>query len=110
MAAAAVWLNDPRCGCFAAVDDGEPVGYIVGWLQPVPGIVPGQIGLVSEIAIDAHGYYGGAGRELAGRLRAWFAERGAQQMAVVTPHFDAVSQAFWRSFGAAEWMDILWIR
>ena len=110
MAAAAEWLGDARCGFFSAENEGGLVGYIAGWLLPMPGVTPGQIGLVTEIALDAHGYHGGAGRELVGALRRWFEGKGAGQMAVASPHYDAVAQAFWRSLGAVEWMDVLWIK
>lgn len=109
-ASAAGWLNDARCGFFSAENEGKLVGYIVGWLLPMPGITPGEIGIITEIALDAHGYHGGAGRELVGALRGWFEGRAAAQMAVVSPHYDAVAQAFWRSLGAVEWMDVLWIK
>ncbi len=108
--AARIWLNDPRCGFFAAEQEDSVIGYIVGWLQPRPGIMPEQIGLINEMAIDAHGYYGGVGRALVEALHGWFAARGVTQTAVWTPHYDAVAQAFWRSLGAAEWVDVLWIK
>lgn len=108
--AAEAWLDDTRCGFFAAVRDETPVGYIVGQIQPMPGVAPGQVGLITDLALDAHGYHGGAGRALVAALREWFAGRGVSHTAVWTPHYDAVSQAFWRSLGAAEWMDILWIK
>ena len=110
MAAAQTWLDDARCGFFDAEREGEVIGYIVGWLQPMPGVVPEQIGLVTEIAIDAHGYHGGVGRALVATLRDWFTGKGAAQITIWTPHYDAVSQAFWRSLGATEWVDVLWIK
>lgn len=109
-AAAQDWLNDQRCGFFAAEQNGVLVGYAVGWLPPMPGVIPAQIGLITDLALDMHGYHGGAGRALVGALREWFESRGASGTAVLTPHYDAVGQAFWRSLGAAEWMDVLWIK
>lgn len=109
-AAARGWLDDTACGLFAAEQDGKLVGYIVGWLQPMPGLIPEVTGLIRELALDAHGYHGGTGRALVEALRGWFTARGANRIAVWTPHFDAVAQAFWRSLGASEWADVLWIR
>ncbi len=109
-AAAKSWLHEPRCGLFSADNDGTLVGGIVGWLQPLPGLVPGQIGLITELVIDTHGYHGGAGRALVGTLRDWFAGQGAAQTAIWTLRADAVAQAFWRSMGATEWVDILWLK
>lgn len=108
--AAKSWLSDPQCGFFAAEREGEVLGYVVGWLQSLPGLMPEQIGMIAEIVIDGHGYHGGAGRELVSALRGWFAAHGASQTAVQTPHYDAVAQAFWRSLGATEWTDVLWIK
>ena len=108
--AAQTWLADARCGFFAAERDGDLIGGIVGWLAPMPGIAPERIGLISEIMLDAHSYHGGVGRGLVEALRAWFAARGAAHVAVWAAHYDAVAQAFWRSLGAAEWVDVLWMK
>lgn len=108
--AATAWLDDPRCGIFVAEGDGGVIGYIVGWAQPLPGMTPGSIGLITELALDAHGYHGGVGRALVDALKAWFAGQGIEQLAVWTPRFDAVGQAFWRSLGATEWVDVLWMK
>jgi hypothetical protein len=110
-AAAQTWLDDARCGFFAAErDDGTLIAYIVGWLQPMAGLTPSSVGLITDIAIDAHGYHGGVGRRLVDTLRGWFAERDVQQMVVWASRYDAVAQAFWRSLGAADWVDVLWIK
>ena len=108
-AVAQAWLADTRWGFFAAARDDILIGYIVGQVQPMPGAAPEQIGLITDLALDAHGYHGGAGRALVNALNAWFGAQGVSHTAVCTPHYDAVGQAFWRSLGASEWMDILWI-
>jgi GNAT superfamily N-acetyltransferase len=103
------WLEDPRC-CVLVAEEGRVVGYIAGWKQDAPpGMRPAQLGAVSQVAVDAHGYYAGVGRLLVDALRVWFAEQGIERMMVWTPHRLAVEQAFWRSLGATEWMDILWL-
>lgn len=109
-AAAGAWVNDTRMGFFTAIRNDDVIGYIVGQLQPMPGMLPEQMGMIVDIALDAHGYQGGAGRALVNALKDWFSVNGATHMAVCTPHFDVVRQAFWRSLGASEWMDILWIK
>lgn len=110
IAAAHTWLNDPRCGFFAAERENSLIGYIIGWLQPVPGVFPRQLAVVTEMSIDAHGYQGGTGRALVSALREWCAAAEVKQVVVLSPHFDAVAQAFWRSLGAVEWMDVLWLK
>jgi hypothetical protein len=110
VSAAQTWLEDARCGFFAAERDGVLVAYIVGWVQPLAGLTPSHVGLITDIAIDAHGYHGGVGRGLVDALRGWFVGREVQQMVVWAAHYDAVAQAFWRSLGAADWVDVLWIK
>lgn len=95
--------------CLAERADGI-VGYAAGQVQPMPGLTPGAVGLITEIALDTHGYHAGVGRALVEAQRAWFAARDVFRVAVWTPHFDAVSQAFWRSLGATEWVDVLWLK
>ncbi len=42
-------------------------------------MAPAQIGLITEIALDAHGYHGGVGRALVEALRTWFKTQGVEQ-------------------------------
>lgn len=109
--AAREWLDDPRCGCFAALEGDTPIGFIVGWMQAMPpGMMPAQVGMITHLALDAHRYHGGAGRLLLDHARAWFTKQGVSQLITWAPHRLPVEQAFWRALGAAEWMDILWIK
>jgi hypothetical protein len=68
-----------------------------------------QVGFITEMAIDTHVYQGGLGRNLVQALRAWFIERDVAHTAVFAPHDLAMEQAFWRSLGAREWVDLLWM-
>jgi hypothetical protein len=43
-------------------------------------------------------------------LRAWFKTLGVEGVVVWTARNDAVGQAFWRSLGAGEWVEILWLK
>lgn len=105
------WLREGGCGVFVAVNEGGLLGYIIGWEQDTaPGLAPEKLGAVTDIALDAHRYQGGAGRALVAALRAWFAARGVEQMVAYAHHASAVEQAFWRSLGATEWIDTLWLK
>lgn len=108
--AAAGWLHDPRCVLLTAEEDGRPVGYLAGWIQPMPGLSGDALGLITELAIDAHGYHAGVGRALLEAARAWYTERGISAIAAWTSRRSAVEQAFWRSVGALDWMECLWIK
>jgi len=110
-AAASNWLVDPDCGIFTAEGGTQLLGYGIGWLRPtLPGLLPDQIGYITDMSVDAHGHQGGLGRLLLSALREWFAQRDIHQIVAYVPHREAVEQAFWRAQGAAEWIDLMWIK
>lgn len=108
--AAGAWLTDPKRALFVALDEDAPVGYAAGGLREMPGMMPAHIGVIDDFALDAHRYHGGAGRLLASALRRWFAEQGVECCAAWLPRNDAVAQAFWRSLGGEDWINILWLK
>lgn len=114
-AAAAGWLNDPRCAVFVIEtnkDASEKVaGYVIGWIQPnTPGLMPEQYGVITDIAFDMHDQRGGQARELLGPLRDWFAAQGISAIVAQVSSRSVVEQAFWRSLGATEWVDLMWLK
>lgn len=110
-AAAAGWLADPRCLMIAAEREGLLVGYAVGWLRDAPpGLLPERLGVVSEMHVGAHSYQAGLGRALLDELRAWFSQQGAAALTAQVPRRQPVEQAFWRAMGAAEWVEIMWVK
>ncbi len=104
------WLADPACAVLVGAAGETLSGYIIGWVQDAPpGLVPARIGAVTDLALDAHRYQGGAGRALVKALRAWLSEQGIEHLVVYAPFRGAVEQAFWRSMGATEWVDVMWL-
>ena len=73
---ATAWLGDARCVMLTAENDGHPVGYVVGWIQPMPGLAGDALGLITELALDAHSYQGGVGRALVDLLHKPFCQHG----------------------------------
>lgn len=108
--AAAAWLDDSQ-SAVRVVEAGEQVvGYIAGQITANdPGLLPERVGAVMDIAIDLHGYHGGAGRQLVSALCAWFGAHGVQQMSIHVPRSSAVEQAFWRALGANAWINKFWM-
>ncbi|HEX2906639.1 MAG TPA: GNAT family N-acetyltransferase [Phototrophicaceae bacterium] len=105
------WLGDERCAIYVGGDETDVFGYIIGWIQAnPPGVLPEQLGAITDLTLDAHRYQGGLGRMLVGALRGWFAERGVMQLVAYVPARHAVGQAFWRSLDATEWIDLLWLK
>ncbi len=105
------WLQDDDC-CICVVErDHHVLGYAIGWRKPAPpGLFSERIGYVTEIVVDAHAHQGGLGRLLLSNLRQWFAAQKIDQIVAFVPHRGAVEQAFWRAQGAAEWVDLMWIK
>lgn len=105
------WIDPVTCGFFVVEDSERVVGYIVGvLLPPIPGVSAHPIGAVTDLALDAHGYHGGAGRALVEAVRTWLSERGAQRVMVMVPRFYAPEQAFWRALGAVMEVDVMWLK
>jgi GNAT superfamily N-acetyltransferase len=110
-AEATAWMQDQACALWTVCADERPVGFALGVIQPaLPGMAYEQIGAITAMVIDPHGYYGGAARQLVDALRAWFRERGVHRVVVYVPHRAPAEQAFWRASGASEWMDGLWLK
>jgi GNAT superfamily N-acetyltransferase len=106
--AATAWLADPQARIVVADRGDGVIGYAVGRVEAGPsGLLPEQRGVILELAIDAHGYHAGVGRELIGALRQWFKGQGAEEFIVHVTRRHAVEQAFWRALGAKEWIDCL---
>jgi ribosomal protein S18 acetylase RimI-like enzyme len=105
------WLSDSNCRIETVHHDDILIGYAIGWIRPtLPGVFPTHMGYVEEIVVDPHSHQGGIGRQLLDALKAWFIERDIQKIVACVPRLAAVEQAFWRAQGAAEWMDLMWIK
>jgi GNAT superfamily N-acetyltransferase len=96
----------------AGEENGRIIGYIAGYMinedqteDRAPATPP--TGVIEELALDAHKYHGGLGRQLYQRLRRTFDENGCSPILVRVPRFHAVEQAFWRSLGAQPHTDHL---
>ncbi len=109
--ALARWLVDPHYGVFVVESNQALCGYLVGQIQWVlPGMSPAQLGVIIDMAVDLHDYHPGAARALVDAARTWFNAQSVEQIVVQVHRQSAVEQAFWRSLGAARWMEWLWIR
>jgi ribosomal protein S18 acetylase RimI-like enzyme len=109
--AASSWIGDQACIFLVVTAETSLVGYVIGWVQPAPpGISPHHWGMITDLALDAHGYHAGAARALVEAARAEFAKRDVTQMLVQVPHRGVVEQAFWAAYGATHWMEWLWIK
>ena len=110
LSVAAGWLTDANTALLVAVDGAAPAGYAVVRVEPgAPGLLPERVGVLLDMALDTHRYRGGVGRGLVSAAHDWLRHRGVGQLTVAVARGSAVEQAFWRSLGAREWMDCLWM-
>lgn len=108
---ARAWIEAADVQLVSALTNATPIGYTVGRIVDAPlGLIPDKMGVVMDIALDGHGNYPGAARMLVGALSGWFAARGVEQIVIWAARRQPVEQAFWRSLGAVEWMDGLWLK
>lgn len=111
LTAAEAWMTDSRCSLWVALRDDEILGYVLGRLENAsPGEIPEHFGVVVDLAVDAHARQGGVGSLLLDALREWFTAHGAANIIAYVSSRNAVEQAFWRSQGAADWIDLLWLK
>jgi ribosomal protein S18 acetylase RimI-like enzyme len=99
---AAIKVADGDHIILVGVEGVEITGYIAGHIT-----LEGH-GVIEEIALDAHRYHGGLGRELVNALRRVFEQRQARTTLIRVPRRMAVEQAFWRSMGGTERTDVSW--
>lgn len=105
------WLSDTRCMIYTAEQEDNLTGFAIGWIQTAPpGVLPERIGVVTELVLDMHQYQQGLARALLTPLREWFNAQGAGAVVALVPHRHPVQQAFWRSLGATEWIDLMWVK
>lgn len=106
------WLTTPECAVW--VGETQPkgessasadiVGYLTAWHTISPyGRLPAEMGLIDELALDAHKYHAGLGRGLVERARHELNTRQKTHIIACVPRYHAVEQAFWRALGAVEW-------
>jgi L-amino acid N-acyltransferase YncA len=105
------WLEDSCYAVYVAERGGTLVGYAVGRIQDnPPGLRPARIGTVIEMAVGAHSYQSGLGKELLKPLRLWFSAQGITSIVAYVPRRQPVEQAFWRALGATELTDVMWMK
>jgi hypothetical protein len=91
--------------CIAGTRNADLAGYVTGCLQANNS---GELyGVVDELVLDMHVYYGGLARMLWKALHEWFEQHDAICLFFSVPRYSPVEQAFWRSIGAVEWTGTL---
>lgn len=86
--------------------------FVAGRDQAVVGFVActthEDVGIITDIALDAHVYHGGVARALVDAAARWFSTQPVTQIVARVPRYHPVEQAFWRASGAKEWTEARW--
>ncbi len=86
---------------FVSTDDEKVVGVIACEIRD-------GIGVIVDMALDAHTYHSQLGTDLVHIACDWFNQHRVTTVVARVPRLHAVEQAFWRAFGAQEWKEELW--
>jgi RimJ/RimL family protein N-acetyltransferase len=85
------------------VRDRTPIGCMTGAIVPnMPGFLPDEIGVITELIVDSHGRGGGIGTGMLEAVTAWFSARQVTVVEANVPAHNPIAQAFWRALGAVE--------
>ncbi len=101
-------LKNSDCCVLVAEVEKQLVGYIVGKVKTTPIFVPSHYGDISDICVSPEWRRSGIGRKLFESLRLWFKEKHIEHLEAGVAHGNPVSQAFWRSMGFEDYIDIMW--
>ncbi|MHB1926669.1 MAG: GNAT family N-acetyltransferase [Leptospirillum sp.] len=92
-------LEDPtRCAGFVAINDGESVGFILGYTYARPYGLPASIGQILHWYVEPEFRGRGIGNSLYDRLWGWFSERKVEMVEVMARDEPARDRA-WVSRG-----------
>lgn len=91
----------PDDGAFFVAERDGVVGFIACTTRE-------DVGLITDIALDAHAYHGGVARALVDAAARWFTTQPITQIVARVPRYHPVEQAFWRASGAKEWTEARW--
>jgi len=104
------WLTREDAQVLVADRDGQLIGYMVGWIREnLPLLHPERYGLVSEMSVDGHCKQGGVGTAMLDGMKQWFKSHQLEYVQVLVPRVQPSEQAFWRSVGARQYVDYLWV-
>ena len=102
-----VWLKDGHARILVAEDGDHLLGYMIGWVREnLPQLPPEKVGMIVEMTVDGHNKQGGVGTALLDEMKTWFKAQHITEIEVRVPRFQAIEQAFWRSVGGREQINL----
>lgn len=104
-------LQDPSWRLLVGLRGQQLAGYAIACERAgEPGLLPAKQGHVLEMTMDIHGEAAGPGGRFWPLLRAWFRQRGLDEVIVHVPGRQPVEQAFWRSLSAGVMTELFWMK
>lgn len=99
---AASWIADEACVFYVAEADDRVIGLAVAAARESrPGLNPGRIGILLELAVDLHHPHRGLSGRLIEAVKTWMQSNDLSVLDVCAPASYPVEDAFWRAQGAA---------
>jgi len=103
------WIAGDESAVYVAHADEKLIGYTVGVdRETTPVLLPPRHGYIFDMFVSEAWRRRGVGLALFSALRDWFRGRGLTTFRLNVSHLNPVSQAFWRSLGCQDFMDVLW--
>lgn len=86
--------------------------FVSEYQEKVVGVIAcdiqDEIGIIYDMALDAHTYHSRLGSDLVHMACDWFLQQSITTIVARVPQYHAVEQAFWRALGAQNWKDKPW--
>jgi len=100
-------IDNPNMAILLAEHEKIVVGYTFGQIMQRPTLASGDCGYIADVCVR-EGWRGqGIGRQLHGRLRAWFLGHGIMAIELQVVRANPASQAFWRKMGYNDFLRTL---
>lgn len=104
-------LRDNNYRVFVAEEQGQIVGYIIGYIAENSPIFPqSNYGFIADLCVIRSERRQGIGESLVAEICQWFRQRGMTNVQLNVAHHNEISQSFWRKIGCRDYLDHMWLK
>lgn len=105
-----LWIKSNEYAFFVGEIHGEIVGLLIVSMRENPSwLLPRQLGVIVEMAVDLHQAHPGLSGALLAQAKAWLKTHGVRLLEIQAPARYPVEEAFWRAQGARTRSSNMWL-